>query len=176
MSVVVTATPMLLFSVLGPLITGAAASGVAYKNIRSRAKELSYMSNASYHLSNTEAENLLNRELKTTIMDKELLIKTLTEHGAEITDIQFDNVECKLENFDMKFTKNIPNEPYSLYIEYRNEEKLNTFVLELDEEYKANAQEASYNKIMENLETKNYTVEQEEITDDNTIVLTVNLE
>ena len=42
-------------------------------------------------------------------------------------------------------------------------------------EYTMNAQEASYFKIKEKIEEKNYSIESEEVFDDNTIVLTINI-
>ena len=47
---------------------------------------------------------------------------------------------------------------------------------DIGNEYTINAQEVSYNKIKERLEEQNLDIENEEIYDDNTIVLTVNLE
>ena len=49
-------------------------------------------------------------------------------------------------------------------------------VNDIGSEYCANAQEISYNKIKERLEKQNLTIDDEEIYDDNTIVLTINLD
>ena len=46
----------------------------------------------------------------------------------------------------------------------------------LNSEYAINVQEQSYNHIMEKLKDNNMTVEDEEIQEDNTIVITVNLD
>jgi len=183
MSVIVAAAPITLMTGLGPIIAGAigAAIGIAIRSGSGSETEIQNVYQNTtysdhYDISKENFKKFLEKDLETNIMSKEVLIKTLTEHGAEITDTHLDNIECTIDNFVLKFTKSIPDKPYTLHVEYGSEETLNTFICELDEEYKANAQEVSYNKIMENLEAKNYTVEQEEILEDNTIVLTVNLE
>ena len=61
-------------------------------------------------------------------------------------------------------------------INYNSDTELEDIVKDINDEYRANAQEISYNKIKERLEAQNLTIDEEEIYDDNTIVLTVNLE
>ena len=188
MSVIVTAAPMTLMAALGhiiPLLVVASSGTVASAAVNALAvKALSYeykpslsqAINKKFHIDIDTMNKIFNKELKTNIMDRETLLKTLDEHGAEIVEDEDDKIICLIDNLTMKFTKIAESEPYNLYIEYHSEEQLNTIVNELDEEYKANVQEVSYNQIKENLEAKNYTIEQEEILEDNTIVLTVNLE
>ena len=173
MSIIVTATPISLLAMLGPSVLGIAMESIA-SNV---AKETEgHALENIYHVDKEYADKLLNKELKTNIVSKDVLLKTLKEHGAEINEIRFDTINCSIENLNMKFTKNFKDEPYSLYVEYNDENDINFVVKEISEEYTVNAQEASYNHIMENIKTQNLSVEQEEILEDNTIVLTVNLE
>lgn len=128
------------------------------------------------HVEDDLAEKLFNKEFETQILDKELLLKTLEEHGA--INIQEDDCEvtCDCEAFHLCFYKT-ENNPYFLKISYNNNQNnLEEFVEDIGTEYTINAQEVSYNKIKERLEKQNLEIENEEIYDDNTIVLTVNLE
>ena len=63
-----------------------------------------------------------------------------------------------------------------MQISYVSDKNLNEFVENIGAEYTANAQEISYNKIKERLADKSLEIYEEEIYDDNTIVLTVNLD
>ena len=63
-----------------------------------------------------------------------------------------------------------------MQITYVSDKNLNEFVENIASEYTANVQEVSYNKIKERLAEKNLEIYEEEIYDDNTIVLTVNLD
>jgi hypothetical protein len=138
-------------------------------------KNMEIKQNGDIHLNHKALDALYNKDFDTNIMDKALLIKTLEEHGAtNIQDIN-DNIICDCETFHLEFTKQ-ENLPYKIKITYNNAYNLDEFVDNIGNEYTSNAQEASYNKIKERLEEQNLEIEQEEIYDDNTIVLTVNLE
>lgn len=77
----------------------------------------------------------------------------------------------------MEFAKPEADKPYTLEISYnKNLNASDELVQNLGMEYNANAQEASYNKIQERLRDQNLTIDEEEVYEDNTIVLTVNLE
>ena len=188
MSIVVAAAPISLMAALGhllPLLAIASSGAIIEGAVNAVAPNLLYnrddsripeLNSGVFHINEDLVGQIFDKEIKTNIMDKETLVKTLTEHGADIIDMEDNFISCAIEGISMDFSKNSESEPYTVYIQYRNEETLTTLVDELDEEYKANAQEVSYNKILKNLEEKNYSIEEEEIMDDNTIVLTVNLE
>ena len=169
MSIIVTATPINLLSALGPLILDIVAPITT-------AKTINQGESGNYHIKDEYLNKILKKELQTNIMDKETLVKTLTEHEAFIITKEDNFIECTIENLKMTFYKMTDFQPYKLSIEFKNENELNYLLKELSEEYKTNAQEASYNQILKNLKTENYDIEQEEILEDNTIVLTVNLE
>ena len=127
------------------------------------------------HLEESEMDKLFNQDFQTQIMDKSVLIKTLKEHGAENIEESFGNISCDCEQFHIKFTYNGEN-PYTMNVSARSGYGIDEFVADIGSEYTANAQEVSYNKIKERLEKQNLTIDNEEIYDDNTIVLTVNLD
>lgn len=179
MSVTVTAVPVVLFSTLEVVFSGLTLGAVALKGAIDVAKGISNTNsykNDYIHLEQKDLQELLSKEFKTTIMDKDTLIKTLEEHGA--TNIQDKNgtVLCTCEAFHLVFAKNEDDAPYSMTATFNDEYGLDTLVSDLGTEYAVNAQEVSYNKIKERLESQNLEITEEEIYDDNTIVLTIDLE
>ena len=109
-------------------------------------------------------------------MDKSALLKTLEEHGATNFQTDGNTISCNCEAFHLTFTKTEKDKPYTMVATYNKDYGLNELVENLGSEYASNAQEISYNKIKERLEKQNLEIEEEEVYDDNTIVLTVNLE
>ena len=169
MSCTVVSLPVLLFSA----VVGAASSviqlGQAVKG------GLTNTTEGNLHLSEEAIKNLSKEEFKTVIMDKRTLLKTLTEHGAENIVVDGNDISCDCEGFNIKFTSH-PKAPYTMQVAFNNPAGLNELVSDLGTEYSTNAQEISYNKIKERLGTKNLQINDEEILEDDTIVLTVNLD
>jgi len=166
MSVSVSAVPFLL---IGALVNSAI-------NVTS-ALASSATSNGQYiHLEGKILEEIFNKEFQTNIVDEETLIKTLTEHGARNITTENGTITCDCEAFRLTFTKEGKNNTYTMIATYNQDKGLNELATDLGNEYTINAQEISYNKIKERLEQKNLEIAEEEIYDDNTIVLTVNLD
>ncbi len=172
MSVTISAVPFLLLYTLG---SGVIAAVKAYSDANSKNSDFTLHSDGNFHISEETAKMLYDKKFETTIMDKELLLKTLKEHGAVKIEEDGENISCNCETFHLEFTKT-PNNPYSLRISYNEDYNPDELVQDIGDEYTINAQEVSYNKIKERLESQNLEIENEEIYDDNTIVLTVNLE
>ena len=168
MSITVTAHSPALFSIL---------SGTIHEIIELHKVEATplHIGQEEIHIEEEVLEKICNKEFKTIIMDRDALLKTLEEHGAtDIMESQGD-ISCECEAFHLDFYKKI-NEPYTVRISYKSEQGINELLTDLGNEYSTNAQEISYNKIMENIRTQNLTIETEEVYDDDTIVLTINLE
>ncbi len=170
MSITISAAPaLLLFSIGGTFLVEAATAIKAGSASVMRKEE-------KLHLGDEVVEQIVKKEYKTQIMDKKTLLKTLSEHGAVNIREYGDNITCECENFHLDFNKSF-NNPYKLKIKFnKNYGNVEEFVENIGSEYTMNAQEISYNKIKERLEEQNLEIEDEEIFDDNTIVLTVNLE
>ena len=113
-------------------------------------------------------------EYETIFKDEQLLIKTLKEHGVENITTQSDKINGNFENIQFEFEKN-NNGLYVMHIEHKENENLD-IVKELGEEYQLNVQEQSYKNIKKNLEKQNLKIDSEEVLEDNSIMLTVNLE
>lgn len=180
MSVSVTAAPFLLMYALGNVISATGAIVAAVTAAQVSGTVLSGLSNTSakkLHLEdNTLEEQFFNKEFPTVIMDKQALLKTLEEHGATNFQTEGGQISCNCEAFHLTFTKKEKDKPYTMVATYNKDYGLNELVENLGSEYASNAQEISYNKIKERLEKQNLEIEEEEVFDDNTIVLTVNLE
>lgn len=166
MSVSVSAVPFMLLYAVGQGVinlTSALASGLKDTDM------------TKLHLEGETLQGLFNKEFKTVIMDKEVLIKTLEEHGATNITEDENTISCLCEEFQITFIQK-GKAPYVMYITYNQEKGLNELVENLGSEYATNAQEISYNKIKERLEKQNLEITEEEVFDDNTIVLTVDLD
>ncbi|MBQ9246153.1 hypothetical protein IJ182_07800 [bacterium] len=169
MSVSISAVPIfLLFSVSSGVIEYIKMANEAKHNTLSE-------SNGQIHVDDNFLEDLYNREFSTQILDKNILLKTLEEHGATNIQENNDNITCDCEAFHLDFTKS-EGVPYTLKITTNDKYNLDEFVNDIGKEYTLNAQEVSYNQIKKRLEEQQLEIEDEEIYDDNTIVLTVNLE
>lgn len=168
MSVSVSAIPFILISSLAKGvvdITGAITTGINHKN------------SERLHLEAEDFENVFNKAFNTAILDKKTLLKTLQEHGAtNFTEDENQTLECDCEAFHLTFEKENENKPYTMTVTYAQNYNPNQIAEDIGSEYSTNAQEISYNKIKERLEKQNLHIAEEEIFDDNTIVLTVNLE
>lgn len=167
MSVSISAAPFFLIFALGKGIvdvTGAVVQGLSNTN------------GERLHLEGKDLEEIFNKAFQTVIVDKQALIKTLHEHGA--SDIRDDNgiISCNCEAFHLVFEKIGRDKPYTMTATYNNDYGLNELAENLGNEYAINAQEISYNKIKERLEAQNLEITEEEVFDDNTIVLTIDLD
>lgn len=122
-------------------------------------------------------EHFIEKSFETPFMDKEILIKTLEEHGVQDIFEDFNgNISGKAEGYTLNFEKTDTEKPYFLKISCPERNNVENQVQELNSEYILNVQEKSYLSIIEKLKENNMSIEEEEVMDDNTIVLTVNLE
>ena len=103
-------------------------------------------------------------------------MKTLIEHNAQNIVEKNDKILCDFENYYLEFFRDDDQKPYKLKISCCEQKNIKEFVNNISSQYTINTQEASYNKIKERLKEQNLEIEDEEVFEDNTIVLTVNLE
>ena len=110
----------------------------------------------------------------TNYTDKEMLLNTLTEHGA--TEIFQDNgeISCKLFGMEMIYHRQNSSDAYTLDItQVSDKGECQDMINDLNEEYGLNIQEMTYNKIKERLDKENMRLESESVLEDNSIVLTI---
>ncbi len=125
-----------------------------------------------------EAELLpLEQEFETAFMDREVLTKTLREHGCDHFKENFnDSFSCKVEGFNVDLYRSNDQEPYKIKISCAQDTNCEELVEDLNSEYALNTQEETYIKIKERLAKQNLKIDEEEILEDNTIMLTINLD
>lgn len=122
-------------------------------------------------------KHFIEKSFETPFMDKSLLLKTLTEHGVSgLTENEYGQIKCYVDHYELNFERTEVDKPYYIVIKALETDDVETKFNDLNKEYAVNVQEASYNSIVTRLQENNLQIENEEVCDDNTIVLTVNLE
>jgi hypothetical protein len=176
MSCTVVALPYALMWVVGAIATAAASTAVENKN-----EDFFDFEDNNINENCTEdkvitEKHFIEKNFETPFMDKVLLMKTLEEHGVRNIFEWESGISGEVENYKLTFEKPSADKPYNVRIsclEHNNaEEKLN----DLNGEYALNVQEDAYLHILDKLKENNMQIEQEEVMDDNTIVLTVNID
>ena len=180
MSVTVVAAPVALgYVILTGLISGISATVAAGAGVSQSIRAIAARENGSQSLDtiniNKEDIEQICREYDTVITDRDLLMKTLQEHGVDNLSVKGEAICAKVSEFNLLFTREYEGEAYKLkvYMECDVDEK--DIVNELFSEYCVNTQEMTYEKIKERLEEKNLQIDEEEILEDNSIMLTINL-
>ena len=120
--------------------------------------------------------NFLEESLETPFNDKNILIKTLEEHGIQNVIDNYGTIKGELDKYSLLFEKENEQSPYKLKISYLKGTNFDNMLNDLHAEYSLNVQEESYLNLIEKLKENNMQIEEEEVLDDNTIVLTINLE
>lgn len=114
-------------------------------------------------------------ELETFFSDADLLYKTLTEHGMKVTKIDSNTFKAVCPESSLVFERTSLNEPFVLKLSSSEEiNALKNELEELNEEYGLNVQSYTYEHVKDNLE-EGMSIESEEVLEDNTIVLTINV-
>lgn len=184
MSCTVIAVPLALHYIIGTIVASTAVGAMALNQV-SKTEDFVYENDTVSevqddfykNLQNMQVKDIVEKEFETAYMDKNILIKTLEEHGVVNIQEEYEGkITGIVDNFNLTFEKPFSDKPYNLKISCREqdcaEEKLN----DLNSEYALNVQEDAYLNLIENLKANNMEVENEVVEDDNTIVLTINLE
>lgn len=177
MSVTIVAAPVSLGYVLVTALLGgvtAASTAVAMQNNKQPTYTNAIQSLDSISINKEDIEQIC-KEYKTVIADKNLLMKTLQEHGVDKLLIKDEAIYATISEFNLLFTRENEEAVYDLKIFMSCDSDAQTLVNELFGEYCINTQEATYEKIKERLEQRNLQIDEEEILEDNSIMLTVNL-
>lgn len=177
MSCTVIALPYAIFMLVTSVVAPAV---VSIKAESDKMGNLDTTINEEVSCENTERiteEHFIEKEIETAFMDKNLLMKTLTEHGINnVQEYMTGEIVGNIDGYKFCFTKPSEDKPYSLKISARENENIDEKIEDLNSEYALNVQEDTYLSVVENLKNNNMEIESEEVMDDNTIVLTVNLE
>lgn len=176
MSCTVVAVPWLLYQAIGAVVAASATASIAFNDLLDKTERQEDCEEVQV----ITAKHFMEKSFETVFMDKETLVKTLEEHG--VVNIKYgeawekDKVTGQIDSYTLSFEKASDDKPYFLTVTCLDtdnaEEKLN----DLSSEYALNVQEDAYLSIIEKLKDNNMEVEEEEVLDDNTIVLTVNID
>lgn len=132
----------------------------------------------NYNIENLVEKNEKNfheESFPTNFVDEKLLIKTLRDYGINTQVAENGMIQCNVENTTLIFYKeNGIN--YEVKIRGNSQirgvyEQLNS----IDEEYKKNVQSYTYNKIIEKLKQTNMEIQSEEVMEDDSLLLTINI-
>ncbi len=181
MSCTVIAVPYALAWIIGTVVTATAASFKVAEDavdlLQGESCESTYENQDNCEEVHTiTTDFFIDKDFETPFLDKEILRKTLEEHGV-INIAEYDSeISGFVDGYKLTFRKVTEDKPYNLRIhcsdKYNAEEKIS----DLSSEYSMNVQEDAYLHIIDKLKENNMTIEEEIVEDDNTIVLTVNIE
>lgn len=110
----------------------------------------------------------------TNFTEKDLLIKTLCEYGVNVEEEE-DSLKCCIDSYNFIFKKH--SLPY-YEVEIYGEDSLRDLYYHLsniDTEYKNNTQAYTYERILSKISESNMSIQQEEILEDDSIVLTLEI-
>jgi len=119
-------------------------------------------------------ENINAYKHPTNMTDETLLKKTLEEYNIQYKEVS-GNIVCEVEKTKLVFTK---NNMQNYDVEISNIDNFNQIQHHLaimDEDYKKNVQENTYNNLIKKLHKSEYVIEEESILDDNSILLTISV-
>ena len=182
MSCTVVAVPYALAWVIGAVATAAAS---ALENAHNRHMEEEFGNSFDFlndkNCNNDDvhtitAEHFMEKTFKTPFVDKSILIKTLEEHGVTNISENDYSVSGSVDKYTLSFTRSETDKPFSVRITSKENANAEEKLGDLNSEYALNVQEDAYLHIVDKLKENNMTIEDEVVEEDNTIVLTVNIE
>ena len=179
MSCTVIAVPYALMWVVGAIATAAATAAANNQTENQGLREFTSIYNEVENCSEDHViteKHFIEKTFETPFMDKEILRKTLEEHGATNISEWENGMAGDVDNYKLTFEKPAEDKPYNLRITCLEHDNAEEKVGDLNSEYAMNVQEDAYLHIMDKLKENNMQVEEEEVMDDNTIVLTVNID
>ena len=121
-------------------------------------------------------KHFIEKTFETPFMDDSILIKTLEEHGVSKLEKWENGFSAEVDNYKLIFEKDAADKPYNLRISCLENDNAEEKAADLNGEYALNVQEDAYLHIVDKLKENNMQIEEEEVMEDNTIVLTVNID
>ncbi|WP_043931128.1 hypothetical protein [Bacillus sp. EB01] len=113
----------------------------------------------------------------TNFMDGDLLTKTLKDFGVNPYRKDNGEIVCTIQGTPMTFRQTGAGTPFT--VELKNPPDMHEvfmYMSDIDEEYKRCLQSAVYEKLKQRAAAKNLSIESEEVLDDNSIVITLNIQ
>ena len=140
----------------------------------------STVSAAGIHSANKKLKKYKNvsdiPELQTKYNDITLLRKTLTEHGFKVIQEDENTLICIAAKGKLKFSRTAEGEPFKATISDLDDiDGLFCDLELLESEYYENVQSFTYDKLISQLGNNNMTLQSEQILEDNSILLTIDV-
>lgn len=111
----------------------------------------------------------------TNFRDRELLFRTLKEFGVNPVR-EGDTLKCKVEDSLLVFRQSQEGAPLSVEIHNTPDlGKVYQYLSDVDEDYKRCLQSMIYERLKQRVTEKNMLIEHEEVLEDNSIVITINI-
>lgn len=113
---------------------------------------------------------------ETVFCDTDILLRTLTEHGLQVSKLSNDYLICQIGSIKIEYTRK--TEDGAFWATVSGIQDIDEFLAEFqcfESEYRQNVQTDTYNSLIENLQNSSMHIANEEILDDNSIVLTIDV-
>lgn len=182
MSVTISAIPLafLFTSLAATKIAAEAVNAIKNISLGDENEKILNQINSSDGKCFLSQENLklLSQELETPFVSNELLVRTIEEYGIKIIENKDTLVTAKIERLIINFSREDKTLPYKMKFIFPDDclEMQKDIVKNLYEEYGTNTQEEAYIQIKEKIEKSNMYIADEEILEDDSIVLTINVD
>lgn len=114
--------------------------------------------------------------IETMFIDSEILLKTLNEYDCHYNVISENEYHVITTCGNIKYIRENASQPFKMYVdEVENVEGLFENIKSFELDYGRNVQAYTYNHIKENL-SENMSIVEEEVLDDDSLYLTINVE
>ena len=105
-----------------------------------------------------------------------MLLKTLNEYGLTPKKTTSNCFAVKFADGDIIYNRPSANEAFSMTVRnIRDKDKLIKDLLDIEQEYNGNVQEYTYQRVLNNL-PNGMTIENEEVLEDDSILITLSIE
>jgi len=112
----------------------------------------------------------------TNFNDLKLLKEVLNSYGVEFQE-EAMKLQCHLGNEKIIFTQLNENSIITVMVpSSHNIQAVHRQLVEIDEDYKSQLQERTYQNVIKKAEQQGFVIEQEEVLEDNSIVITLNVQ
>lgn len=120
-------------------------------------------------------QEVFTDQFPTVYVDTDVLIQLLEQYGIKTEQRQENEITCKYRTYELRFTRVSKDEPYDLIIHATSKDMraIHECMHNLNEDYYATMQEKAYWGIKQTIEEEGMEIEEEEVLEDNSIVLTV---
>ncbi len=113
--------------------------------------------------------------LETKFCDAGLLMKTLQEHGIRVAQPDADHIVTEFDEAVITYSRASEGAPFMMEVRAIGDTECLLSELDaIENEYEGNVQSYVYDRVINNL-PKNMSIESEEVMDDDSIVITVNV-